>query len=102
MLFTDCKLVYVISSGGGGTGSGLLPLVTNLLTTRLNDKMFCSVMGMPLLKASARELRNAGKCFGDLAKNGNHSIKVFTTGENIDETDDEMIESLIYPFLPRR
>lgn len=99
-LFSDSKFIYILAGGGGGTGSGLLPVVSDLLVKRFKDKVFCPVMGMPSLKSSARELRNAAQCFSELGMNGNHSYKVFNTDRDF-SSDDQLVESLLYPFLPR-
>lgn len=100
--FDNVDLIYLLCAGGGGTGSGITPILTKLLVMRYKDKIICPVMGIPYIKnASARELRNTANCMLELSENKNHSYMAFQSMEDLEETDNIVIENLMYPFLPR-
>lgn len=100
-LFQDVDFIYLIANGGGGSWSGILPIVSNLIKSNFPNKVICSVVGMPSHTSSSKELRNGAKCIIELVKNKNHSYKVFKSEEPFDKTDEIVCKTLMYPFLPR-
>ena len=55
----DNDVIFIISSIGGGTGSGMSPLMTDILSRKFSDKFFVLVEIYPPLKESIAAQQNA-------------------------------------------
>lgn len=63
--FQDCDVVFVAASGGGGTGSGGLPIGLEIL---MNDfEYVCAIIGLPENDESPKSKMNTLECFEQLS-----------------------------------
>lgn len=63
--FTDCKVIFLIASSGGGSGSGMLPAIEQRLLSE-TDKIVCTITCIPDNKASLKEFINCHEFFWEL------------------------------------
>jgi tubulin-like protein CetZ len=63
---TDIELIYVVFSTGGGTGSGMGPLVIDLLTKMIPNKKFGAIAVLPSLSESTVAQVNSIDCLREL------------------------------------
>ena len=63
--FKDCKVIFLIGSTGGGSGSAIVPAVKRRLQDE-TDKIICVVTCMPDDNASIKELMNCYEFFQEL------------------------------------
>ena len=63
--FRDCKVIFLIASSGGGSGSGMLPAVCQRLINE-TDKIICVVTCTPDDNASLKEFMNCYEFFREL------------------------------------
>lgn len=63
--FRKCKIIFLIVSSGGGSGSGMLPAITQRLLNE-TDKIICTVTCIPDNKASLKEFMNCYEFFQEL------------------------------------
>lgn len=64
--FSKCRVVFVVASGDGGTGSGGLPILTALLKKEIPNIIFVPVIVMPLETESVRAHNNTKECIKEL------------------------------------
>jgi cell division GTPase FtsZ len=62
----DVELIYVVFSTGGGTGSGMGPLVIDLLTKMIPGKKFGAVAVLPSMKESTVAQVNSIDCLREI------------------------------------
>lgn len=62
------QVILVVFSAGGGTGSGMGPMLVDILRVSFVDKIICPVMVMPDDRESIRVLQNAHNCLVELSK----------------------------------
>ena len=60
--------VYVVFSMGGGTGSGISPLIPAIFAQRFPDKTINMIGVKPSLRSSKKVLNNSLECWNDLMK----------------------------------
>lgn len=58
-LISENEVIFVISSIGGGTGSGMAPVLTDLLTRKYHTKLFILVEIFPQIKESIAAQQNS-------------------------------------------
>ena len=63
--FKNCKVIFLIASSGGGSGSGVLPAVTQRLIEE-TDKIICAITCTPDDNASLKEFMNCYEFFQEL------------------------------------
>lgn len=63
--FCDCKVIFLIASSGGGSGSGMLPAICQRLINE-TDKIICVVTCTPDDNASLKEFMNCYEFFQEL------------------------------------
>lgn len=63
--FRECKVIFLIASSGGGSGSGMLPAVAQRLISE-TDKIICVVTCTPDDNASLKEFMNCYEFFREL------------------------------------
>lgn len=63
--FADCKIIFLIASSGGGSGSGMLPAIEQRLLNE-TDKIICAITCIPDNKASLKEFMNCYEFFQEL------------------------------------
>ena len=63
--FKDCKIIFLIASSGGGSGSGMLPAVAHKLLNE-TDKTICTITCIPDDNASLKEFINCYEFFREL------------------------------------
>lgn len=63
--FRECKIIFLISSSGGGSGSGMLPAITRRLLEE-TDKIICVITCIPDNNASMKEFMNCYEFFSEL------------------------------------
>ena len=63
----EIELVYVVFSTGGGTGSGMGPMVIDLLNTLVTNKRFGAVAVLPSLSESTVAHANSYECLKELS-----------------------------------
>lgn len=63
--FKDCKVIFLIASSGGGSGSGMLPAVAQRLINE-TDKIICVITCTPDDNASLKEFMNCYEFFREL------------------------------------
>ena len=63
--FKDCKIIFLIGSSGGGSGSAMLPATKKRLIAE-TDKIICVVTCMPDDNASMKEYMNCYEFFQEL------------------------------------
>lgn len=66
--FKDTEMIYVVFSSGGGTGSGMGPIIIDLLRNRkqLQDKIFGAIVILPAKTESAVAQANNIECIREL------------------------------------
>jgi tubulin-like protein CetZ len=62
----EIELIYVVFSTGGGTGSGMGPLVIDLLTKMVPNKKFGAIAVLPSMKESTVAQVNSIECLREL------------------------------------
>jgi cell division GTPase FtsZ len=67
-VFANHEIIYLVFSGGGGTGSGLSPLMVDMLSKVYPDKKFGAVVILPDSKESIKAQTNAYACLSELSK----------------------------------
>lgn len=65
--FKDQEIVYLVFSTGGGTGSGISPLLLDMLTAHCSDKVFGAVCVLPDLNESVNIQVNSYNCMTQLS-----------------------------------
>lgn len=65
---SNLKIIFVVFSMGGGTGSGMSPILLNGLTKRFPNTIFNTVSIIPDLLSSAKMKYNACECYLDIKK----------------------------------
>ena len=60
--------IFVVFSMGGGTGSGISPLIPAIFSKRFSEKTINIIGVSPALKSSKKVLTNALECWNDLIK----------------------------------
>ena len=65
--FVTQKIIYLVFSTGGGTGSGISPLLLDMLATHCEDKVFGAVCILPDLNESISIQVNAYNCMTQLS-----------------------------------
>lgn len=63
--FKDCKIIFLIASSGGGSGSGMLPAIAQRLLNE-TDKIICVITCTPDDNASLKEFINCYEFFHEL------------------------------------
>ncbi len=63
--FKDCKIIFLIASSGGGSGSGMLPAIAQRLLSE-TDKIVCVITCTPDDNASLKEFMNCYEFFQEL------------------------------------
>ena len=63
--FKDCRVIFLIGSSGGGSGSAMLPAVKKRLQVE-TDKIICAITCTPDDNASIKELMNCYEFFQKL------------------------------------
>lgn len=63
--FRECKVIFLIASSGGGSGSGMLPAIAQRLIDE-TDKMICVITCTPDDNASLKEFMNCYEFFREL------------------------------------
>ena len=63
--FKNCKIIFLIASSGGGSGSGMLPAIAQRLLNE-TDKIVCVVTCTPDDNASLKEFMNCYEFFSEL------------------------------------
>lgn len=63
--FRDCKVIFLIASSGGGSGSGMLPAIAQRLLNE-TEKTICVITCTPDDNASLKEFMNCYEFFQEL------------------------------------
>lgn len=80
--FKDCKVIFLIGSTGGGSGSAIVPAVKRRLQAE-TDKIICVVTCMPDDNASIKELMNCYEFFQELESiEGNGATFIIDNNKN--------------------
>lgn len=58
--------VFLCASSGGGTGSGMLPIMIESFSNNLKDMTFGAIVSLPDLKESLKIKHNAQECISEL------------------------------------
>lgn len=66
--FPQQDLIYFIFTGGGGTGSGLSPILLDIMSRKNPNKYYSAIMILPNVKEGLKPQINAIEAFQDLAK----------------------------------
>lgn len=65
--FDDCHVLFPVFAAGGGTGSGMAPLLIQSLTEWFEDKVISPIIFLPEKTESPRAKMNALECFSDVS-----------------------------------
>ena len=65
--FEDCQVIFPVFAAGGGTGSGMGPLLIQALTEWFEDKVIAPILFLPEKSESPRAKMNALECFSELS-----------------------------------
>lgn len=80
--FKDCKVIFLIGSTGGGSGSAIVPAVKRRLQAE-TDKIICVVTCMPDDNASIKEFMNCYEFFQELESiEGNGATFIIDNNKN--------------------
>lgn len=64
--FSNCNLIYVVFSTGGGTGSGMSPIIIDLLNKSFPNKKFGAIMVLPTFSESVVSFINSISCIKEV------------------------------------
>lgn len=67
-VMSEVDIIFTVFSAGGGTGSGLGVLITDILSQVYRDKVIGAVCILPSLKEPVNIQVNAFKCFTELSR----------------------------------
>jgi len=65
--FYDCDIIYITFSSGGGTGSGMSPIIIDMLTKMIPDKKFAAIAVIPALSETPVAQFNTYECLEELS-----------------------------------
>lgn len=63
----ECQVVFPVFAAGGGTGSGMGPLLIQCLTEWFQDKVISPIIFLPDKSESPRSKMNALECFSEIS-----------------------------------
>lgn len=80
--FTQCEIIFLAASSGGGSGSGMLPVVVHRLIEE-TDKTICIITCIPDDNASVKEYMNCYEFFQELESiDGRSSVFIIDNSKN--------------------
>lgn len=83
--FKECKVIFLIGSSGGGSGSAIVPATKRRLQAE-TDKIICVVTCIPDDNASVKEYMNCYEFFQELEKiDGNGATFIIDNNRNKDK-----------------
>jgi hypothetical protein len=102
-LIKDNEVITIISSTGGGTGSGMAPVLTDILSRKYKNKRFLLVQIYPSIKESIAAQQNTIEYLKEIKEflpnvtymaydNNKRSMK--TTKEMMEEINTQIVEDL--------
>lgn len=84
----NLKIIFVVFSMGGGTGSGMSPLLLSGLINRMPNTKFNTISIVPDAFSSAKMKYNACECYSEIKKIKNHlGNSYFINNDNIRQND---------------
>lgn len=100
---TDKDIIFIVSSTGGGTGSGVSIILSDILSRVYQNKVFINIGILPLLSESIGAQRNTLEFFKEL-KNLNKSYMLYdnnkyknlTTNECMRKVNSEIVDMMKY------
>jgi len=99
--FQEYDIVFCIGSLAGGTGSGMIPIVTQVLNEGDNKTMYIPVIGIAGITDSPKELRNSGAALKELWSNRKYSFLVWKNLDNHSKINTLVVNKLFGIFSPR-
>lgn len=98
--FRDCKIIFLIASSGGGSGSGMLPAIEQRLLSE-TDKVISTITCIPDKKASLKEFINCYEFFQELESVENRGATfVIDNNKNLNKfTLNEQLSCYLDAFL---
>ena len=100
-LMKDCDVIFIVSSTGGGTGSGTCPMLADVLRNFYKDKLFVLVGILPTIGESIGAQRNTIEYISEDAKlnlpymlfdNGNSGCK--STNATFEKINNDVVEAI--------
>jgi hypothetical protein len=100
--FQEHDIVFCIGSLAGGTGSGMIPVVTKMLNEGDNNKtMYIPVAGVAGIADSPKELRNSGAALKELWNTRKYSFLIWKNSDNHNKINTLVVDKLFGIFSPR-
>ena len=96
-----CDVVFIVSSTGGGTGSGTCPMLADILKNFYKDKHFIVVGALPTIGESIGAQRNTVEYITEVVRlglpymlfdNGNSGTKA--TNDTFDKINEDVVEAM--------
>ena len=92
--FKEQDIVYLVFSAGGGTGSGISPLLLDMLSTNYKDKVFGAICALPDINEALNVQVNAYNCMVQIS-NINKLGSVFVL-DNSKNSNKELVNTEFY------
>lgn len=92
--FKDCDAVLVAASGGGGTGSGALPVAVDILTSI--NKYVAAILVLPEKSESPKSKMNTLECFKQLTEIENLGSIFIIDNNKVKELHPTFSRKIIY------
>lgn len=102
-MLTKQDVIFIVSSTGGGTGSGMTPMVTEILSRRYNTKAFVVVEVYPPIKESIGAQQNSMEYLAELRQNlpnatymcyDNNTYSQLASSEMMQKVNEEIVEAI--------
>ena len=65
--YEQCQVIFPVFAAGGGTGSGMGPMLIQFLTEWFQDKVIAPIVFLPEKSESPRAKMNALECFSEMS-----------------------------------
>lgn len=97
--FSGCDVVFVAASGGGGTGSGGLPIGIEILMEEFEN--LCAIIALPENSESPRAKMNTLECFQQLSSFQNLGCVFIIDNQKAKDLNQNLPRNKIYEITNR-